>query len=91
MDNSQYIRNTKVAMKIAYRVKTGITAKDTVRLPVSMDMIQGHHSDVQRGRYGTHTLMSEDVQFEMQDGTVIPASAAYYRTGFSKVTSCIVN
>ena len=32
MDNSQYIRNTKTAMKIAYRVETGITAKDTVRL-----------------------------------------------------------
>jgi hypothetical protein len=84
-----------------------------------MDMIQGHHSAVQRGRYtaidlavytaevlayttlsrvseylctgdGTHTLMSEDVQFEMQDGTVIPESAAY-RTDFSKVTGCIVN
>ena len=119
MDNSQYIRNAKAAMKIAYRVKTGITAKDTVRLPVSMDMVQDHHSAVQRGRYtaidlavytaevlaytmllrvseylytgdGSHTLMSEDIQFEMKDGTVISASAAY-RTGFSKVTGCIVN
>ena len=36
---------------------------------------------------GTHTLMSEDVQFEMQDGTVTTASAAYIR----KVTGCIVN
>ena len=48
MDNSQYIRNTKAAMKIAYHVETGITAKDTVRLPVSMDMIQGHHPAIQR-------------------------------------------
>ena len=70
--------------------------KDTVRLPVSMDMIQGHHAAVQRETYtaidfavytaevlafttlsrvseypyteesGTHTLVSEDVQFEMQ-------------------------
>ena len=39
---SQYIRNTKAAMKIAYRIETGITVKDTVQLPVSMDMIQGH-------------------------------------------------
>ena len=30
MDNSQYISNTKAAMKIAYRVETGITVKDTV-------------------------------------------------------------
>ena len=33
MATSQYIRDTKAAMKIA---KTGITVKDTVRLPVSM-------------------------------------------------------
>jgi hypothetical protein len=40
---------------------------------------------------GSHTLMSEDIQqFEMQDGTVISAKAAY-RTGFSKVTGCIFN
>ncbi len=51
MDNSQYIRNTKAAMKIAYRVKTGITEKDTVRMPVSMDMIQGHNATVPRESY----------------------------------------
>ena len=34
--------------------------------------------------------MSEDVQFEIQDETVITASAAYL-TVFSKVTGCIVN
>ena len=51
MATSQYIRNTKAAMKIAYRIKTGITVKDTVRLPVSMDMIQGHHAATQRGEY----------------------------------------
>jgi hypothetical protein len=33
------------------RVETGITVKDTVRLPVSMDMIQGHHAAVQREIY----------------------------------------
>jgi hypothetical protein len=120
MDNSQYIlRNTKAKMKIAYRVKTGKTAKDAVHLPVSMDMIQGHHAAGRRGMYttidlavytaevlayttlsrvseylytgdGTHTLMSEDVQFEMQDGTITTASAAYM-TDYSKVTGCIVN
>ena len=118
-NNSQYIRNTKAAMKIAYRIKTGITAKDTVRLLVSMNMIQGHHAAVQRSMYtavdlavytaevlayttlsrvseylhtgdGTHTLMSEDVQFEMRDKTVTTASAAYM-TDLSKVTGCIVN
>ena len=48
MDNSQYISNIiKAAMKIAYRVETGITRKDTARLPVCMDMIQGHHAAVQ--------------------------------------------
>ena len=51
MATSQYIRNTKAAMKIAYRIETGITVKDTVRLPVSMDMIQGHHAATQRGEY----------------------------------------
>ncbi len=49
MATSQYIRNTKAAMKIAYRIETGITVKDTVRMPVSMDMIQGHHAATQRG------------------------------------------
>jgi hypothetical protein len=44
MATSQYIRNTKAAIKIAYRIETGITVKDTVRMPVSMDMIQGHHT-----------------------------------------------
>ncbi len=38
-------------MKIAYRIETGITVKDTVRMPVSMDMIQGHHAAAQRGEY----------------------------------------
>ena len=46
MATSQYIRNTKAAMKIAYRTETGITVKDTVRLPVSMDMIQDHHATI---------------------------------------------
>ncbi len=41
----------KAAMKIAYRDETGITVKDTVRLPVSIDMIQGHHAEVRRGEY----------------------------------------
>ena len=92
MDNSQYIRNTKAAMKIAYRVKTGKTAKDTVHLPVSMDIPRGCitwnvHGNGPRCIHGgssciyivseylytgdgTHTLMSADVQFEIQDGTV---------------------
>jgi hypothetical protein len=103
MATSQYIRNTKAAMKIAYRIETGITVKDTVRLPVSMDMIQGHHAATQRGEYtaidlavytaqvlafitlsrvseylytgkaGSHTLVSEDVQFAMLDGSMVPS------------------
>jgi hypothetical protein len=99
---SQYIQNTKAAMKIAYRIETGITVKDTIRLPVSMDimMIQGHHAATQRGEYtaidlavytaqvltlsrvseylhtgeaSAHTLMSEDIQFEMLDGSMVPS------------------
>ena len=46
MATSQYIRNTKAAMKIVYRIETGITVKYTVRLPVYMDMIQGHHAAI---------------------------------------------
>ena len=38
-------------MKIAYRIETEITVKDTVRLPVSMDMTQCHHAAIQRGEY----------------------------------------
>ena len=120
MANSQYISNTKAAMKIAYRIETGITIKDTVRLPVSMDMIQGHHAANRRGEYtaidlavytaqilafttlsrvseylytgktGTHTLMSEDVQFEMQDGTILPSSKVGTQE-LRKVCGCIVN
>ena len=103
MATSQYIKNTKAAMKIAYRIETGIIVKDTVRMPVSVDMIQGHHAAIQRGEYtvidlavytaqvlafktlsrvskylytgktGAHTLMSEDVQFEMLDGSIVPS------------------
>ena len=51
MANSQYISNTKAAIKIAYRDETGITVKDIVRLPVSIDMIQGHHAEVRCGEY----------------------------------------
>jgi hypothetical protein len=40
--NSQYICNTKASMQIAYRLQT-ITDKDTLRLPVSADMITVHH------------------------------------------------
>lgn len=56
MDNSQYIRNTKAAMKIAYRVHTGITDKDTLRLPISIDMILGHNKRVRMGAYTTVDL-----------------------------------
>jgi hypothetical protein len=53
--NSQYIRNTKASMQIAYRLQTGITDKDTLRLPVSADMITGHHASVKRS--GNYTIL----------------------------------
>ena len=120
MSTSQYIKNTKAAMKIAYRIETGITVKDTVRMPVSMDMIQGHHAATQRREYtvidlavytaqvlafttlsrvseylytgesGTHTLMSEDVQFEMLDGSMVPSHAVGTKK-YKNVNACIVN
>ena len=46
MANPQYISNTKTAMKIAYRIETEITVKNTVRLSVSIDMFQGHQAKV---------------------------------------------
>jgi hypothetical protein len=51
MDNSQYIRNTKASMNIAYRVQTGVTDKDALRLPISIDMILGHHKRTRMGAY----------------------------------------
>ena len=39
---------------------------------------------------GAHTLMSEDVQFEMQDGTIVPFYEAR-TTEFKNVSGCIVN
>eukprot|EP01035_Chromulina_nebulosa_P001156 gene1156-1561_t len=55
LENSQYIRNTKASMQIAFRLQTGITDKDTLRLPVSGDMIAGHHSAV-KGT-GNYTIL----------------------------------
>ena len=107
-------------MKIAYRIETEITVKDTVRLPVSMDMIQGHHAATQRGEYiaielavytsqvlafttlsqvseylyrgeaGAHTLMSEGVQFEILDGSMVPSHEVVTKN-FKSVSGCIVN
>ena len=42
-------------MQIAFRLQTGITDKDTLRLPVTGDMIIGHHSAV-KGT-GTYTIL----------------------------------
>ena len=42
-------------MQIAYRLQTGITDKDTLRLPVSADMITGHHASVKRS--GNYTIL----------------------------------
>ena len=55
LENSQYIRNTKASMQIAFRLQTGITDKDTLRLPVSGDMITGHHNAV-KGT-GNYTIL----------------------------------
>ena len=43
------------SMQIAFRLQTGITDKDTLRLPVSGDMIAGHHSAV-KGT-GNYTIL----------------------------------
>jgi hypothetical protein len=107
-------------MIIAYQIETGITVKDTVRLPMSMDMIQGHHAATQRGEYtaidlavytaqvlafttlsrvseylytgeaGAHTLMSEYVQFEMLDGSMVPSHEVRTKK-YKNVSGCIVN
>ena len=95
--------------------------KDTVGLPVSMDMIQDHHAAAQRREYtaidlavytaqilafttlsrvseylytgesGAHTLMTEYVQFEMQDGTIIVPSNEVGMKEFKNVSGCIVH
>ena len=121
LENSQYIRNTKASMQIAYRLTTGITDKDPLRLPVSADMIIGHHRAVKLGvtytlvdlavytaevlAYTTlarvseylhtgarsaHTLLSDDIMFELTDGAIRPAyDIASYN--FDKVVGCLVN
>ena len=121
LENSQYIRNTKASMRIAYRLQTGVTDKDTLRLPVSVDMIIGHHNAVKQGKTYTivdlavytaeilayttlsrvseylytgaksaHTLLSDDVMFELSDGQILPAHSANHYT-FKDVVGCLVN
>ena len=112
--------NTKTVMKTAYRIETGITVKNTVRLPVSMVMIQGYNAAIQREEYtaidlavytaqilafttlsrvseylytgqsGAYTLMSEDVLFKMQDGTMVPSNEVGTKE-FKDISGCIVN
>ena len=44
-------------MKMACRVKMGITDNDTLRLPIStIDMILGHHGRVRMGAHATVDL-----------------------------------
>jgi hypothetical protein len=42
------------------------------------------------GESGAHTLMSEDVQFEMRDGSMVPSNEVGTRK-FKDVSGCIVN
>ena len=121
MANSQYIRNTKASMKIAYRIRTGITDKDTARIPATVDMIVGYNQSVKKagiytiidmavytaevlayttlsrvseylwtGARGAHTLLSDDILFEMIDGSII-ASCDIRDHQFSAVAGCLVN
>jgi hypothetical protein len=42
------------------------------------------------GESGAHTLMTEDVQFEMQDGTIVPSNEVRTKE-FKNVSGCIMN
>ena len=42
------------------------------------------------GESGAHTLMTEYVQFEMQDGTIVPSNEVGMKE-FKNVSGCIVN
>jgi len=104
--HSQYIRNTKQGITIAYRVQTNRTSLDATRLPITIDMILVYYNTTvtdrptlqQRALFlaqltgftmvarvseylytskSEHWLSTQRVQFEMPDGTIVPAQHAY--------------
>jgi hypothetical protein len=104
--HSQYIRNTKQGLTLAYRVETNRTSLDAARLPITADMIilyykitAPHQPTIQqRALFVTqltgftmvarvpeylytskseHWLTTDRVQFEMPDGTTVPAQHAH--------------
>ena len=104
--NSQYIRNTKQGLTLAYRVETNKTSLDAARLPITADMIILYYKITaprqptlqQRALFvaqltgftmvarvseylytskSEHWLTTDRVQFEMPDGTTIPAHHAH--------------
>lgn len=80
MGTSQYIRNTKASMRIAYRIETGITDKDTLRLPVSLDMILGNHRVTRKK--ATYTIVDLTVYTaEILAYTTLSRVSEYLETG----------
>ena len=104
--HSQYIRNTKQGLTLAYRMQTNRTSLDETRLPITADMIILYHrvtanntptprqhvlfvaqltgftmvARVSEYLYTTKSapwLSTEHVQFEMPNGTLVPAQHAH--------------
>jgi hypothetical protein len=112
--HSQYIRNTKQGLTIAYRVETNRTSLDAARLSITADMIilyykitAPHQPTLQQralfvaqltgftmvarvSEYlytskSEHWLTTDRVQFEMPDGTTIPAQHAHKRASTTPI------
>ena len=112
--HSQYIRNTKQGLTLAYCVQTNRPSLDAMRLPITADMILLVYHRVtandtptpqQRALFvaqltgftmvarvseylftskSEHWLKTERVQFELPDGTLVPAQRTRAHTPYSR-------